>query len=178
MKYSKSQARICETFNNNWGLNLGTRYARVELHLFYSTWDMRTIWGNWVLILQIMSRKTWKVIQNLEALLDWQSYLGIEFDLFFGILGIMTLWGRLGPNTLDHWLGNRKSNSKSSVLYFTSNKAILKCHGHLKVELIPVWESVSTSNHTFERVIWDKLPKCIFGNFGIVQVKRRQLQNF
>ena len=34
-----------------------------------------------------------------KALLDWQINLRIEFDLFFGILGIMTIWGELGPKT-------------------------------------------------------------------------------
>ena len=165
-------------FHNNWGLNPGTRHVRVELYLFYSTWDIRAIWGNLVQIIQIMSHDKWKIIQNLEDLLDWQSHFGIELDLFFGILGIMTFWGKLGPNTLDHWLGNAKSNSKSSVLYFTSNEAILKCQGHLRVELIPIWESISTSNHMFERTVWDKLRKCIFESFEIAQVKRRQFQNF
>ena len=120
-------------FHNNWGLNPRTRHVRVELYLFYSTWGIRAIWGSWVQILKIMSRNTWKVIQNLQALFDWQSYLGIEFDLFFGILGIMTLWEKLGPNSLDHWPGNTKSNSKSSVPYFTSNETILKCLGHLRL---------------------------------------------
>ena len=31
---------------------------------------------------------------------------------------------------------------------------------------------VSTSNHMFGRAILDKLPKCIFENFEIAQVKR------
>ena len=30
----------------------------------------------------------------------------------------------------------------------------------------------------FGRVIWNKLPKCIFGNFEIARVKRAQFQNF
>ena len=37
-----------------------------------------------------------KVIQNFKVLLDWQSHLGIEFDLFFGTLGIMSLLGETG----------------------------------------------------------------------------------
>ena len=47
----------------------------------------------------------------------------------------MAILEKLGPNTLDHGFGNMKSNSKSSVPYFTSNKAILKCQGHLRVKL-------------------------------------------
>ena len=31
---------------------------------------------------------------------------------------------------------------------------------------------VSTSNHMFGRVVWYKLPECIFGNFEIVLVKQ------
>ena len=120
----KESKILNSTFYNNWDLNTGTRRVRVVLYLFYSTCDVRAVWGNWVQILQIMSRNTWKV-KNLEALLDWRSHLGIWFDLFFGVLGIMTLWGKLGPNTL-----NAKSNSKSSVLYshqmkpYSSVKAI------------------------------------------------------
>ena len=30
----------------------------------------------------------------------------------------------------------------------------------------------------FGRVIWDKLPECIFENFEIARVKRGQFQNF
>ena len=126
-------------FHNNWDLNPRTRHVRVGLYLFYSTWDIWAIWENWVQILQIMSRNTWKVIQNLEALLDWQSHLSIEFDLLFSIVSIMTLWEKLGPKTSDLWLGNTKSNSKCSVPYFTSNETILKCPDHLRVELISVW---------------------------------------
>ena len=37
-------------------------------------------------------------------------------------------------------------------------------------------KSISTSNHMFGWTIWDKLPKCIFENFEIAQVKRGQLQ--
>ena len=29
---------------------------------------------------------------------------------------------------------------------------------------------VSTSNHMFQRAIWDKLPECIFENFEIAQL--------
>ena len=39
---------------------------------------------------------------------------------FFGIWGIMAILEKLGPNALDHGLGNRKSNSKFSAPYFTS----------------------------------------------------------
>ena len=90
----------------------------------------------------------------------------------------MTFWGKLGPNALDHSLGNTKSNSKSLVPYFTSNEAILRCRGHMRFELIPVSESISTSNQMFERVTWDKLPKYFCKNFEIVQVKQRQFQSF
>ena len=34
--------------------------------------------------------------------------------------------------------------------------------------------TISTSNHMFASAIWDKLPKCIFENFEIARVKRRQ----
>ena len=30
----------------------------------------------------------------------------------------------------------------------------------------------------FSRVVWDKLPECIFENFEIARVKRGQFQNF
>ena len=105
----KESKLLNSMFHNNWVLNPGTRHVRVELYLFYSTLDIRAICGNWVQILQIISCNTWKIIQNLEDLLDWQSHLGIEFDLVFGILGIMTLRGKLGPNALDNWLGNTKN---------------------------------------------------------------------
>ena len=36
---------------------------------------------------------------------------------------------------------------------------------------------ISTSSHMFGRVIWDKLPKCIFENFETAWVKREQFQN-
>ena len=39
-------------------------------------------------------------------------------------------------------------------------------------------KSISTSNHVFGRVIWDKLPKCIVENSEIAWVKQGQLQNF
>ena len=38
-------------------------------------------------------------------------------------------------------------------------------------------KSISTSNHMFGRMIWDKLPKCIFQNSEIAQLKQ-QFQNF
>ena len=38
-------------------------------------------------------------------------------------------------------------------------------------------KSISTSNHMFGRTIWDKLPKCIFQNSEIAQLKQ-QFQNF
>ena len=31
--------------------------------------------------------------------------------------------------------------------------------------------AISTSNHMFQKAIWDKLPKCIFENFEIARVK-------
>ena len=38
--------------------------------------------------------------------------------------------------------------------------------------------SISTSNHIFGRMIWDKLPECIFKNFENARVKGEQFQNF
>ena len=35
-----------------------------------------------------------------------------------------------------------------------------------------------TSKHMFGKVIWDKLPKCIFENFKIARVKRGEFQDF
>ena len=35
---------------------------------------------------------------------------------------------------------------------------------------------LSTNNHTFGRVIWDKLPECISENFEIARVKRKQFE--
>ena len=57
----------------------------------------------------------------------------------------MAILEKLGLNTLDYGLGNVRSNSKSSVPYFTSNKTILKCQDHLRVKL-----------YLFE-TIWGKL---------------------
>ena len=37
---------------------------------------------------------------------------------------------------------------------------------------------ISTSNHMFERAIWDKLPECIFENVEISRIKQVQFQNF
>ena len=51
---------------------------------------------------------------------------------FFGILGIMAILEKLDPNTLDHGLGNRRSNSAP---YYTSSKTILHCQDHLRVKL-------------------------------------------
>ena len=79
------------------------------------------------------------MIHIKQGILDSQSDLMIKFDLFFGILGIMTISGKLGTNTLDHRLGNTKSDS---VLYFTPNEAIIKCQGYLRIEL-----------YQFERVL-------------------------
>ena len=39
-------------------------------------------------------------------------------------------------------------------------------------------KSISTNNHMFGRVVWDKLPKCIFKNCEIARVKRGQFLNF
>ena len=39
-------------------------------------------------------------------------------------------------------------------------------------------KSISTSNHMFGRVIWDKLPKCIFEHFEVAQGKPGQFQIF
>ena len=41
-----------------------------------------------------------------------------------------------------------------------------------------VAKSISTSNHMFERAIWDKLPKCIVENFEIAWGKQGQFQDF
>ena len=41
--------------------------------------------------------------------------------------------------------------------------------------LLAKW--ITTSNHMFGWVIWDKLPKWIFGNFGIARGKRGQFRN-
>ena len=38
--------------------------------------------------------------------------------------------------------------------------------------------SISTSNQIFGRSIWDKLPKCIFGNFEIALVKQWAISQF
>ena len=37
---------------------------------------------------------------------------------------------------------------------------------------------ICTSNHMFEREIWDKLPKYISENFEIARIKRGQFQNY
>ena len=37
---------------------------------------------------------------------------------------------------------------------------------------------ISTSNHMFGRVIWNKLPECICENFEIARVIIGQFQNF
>ena len=47
----------------------------------------------------------------------------------------MAILEKLDPNTVDHGLGNRRSNSKSLAPYFTSSKTILKCQDHLRVKL-------------------------------------------
>ena len=53
----------------------------------------------------------------------------------FGRLGIMAILEKLGLNTLNYGLGNTRSNSKSSVPYFTSNKTMQKWQDHLRVKL-------------------------------------------
>ena len=72
----------------------------------------------------------------------------LNCNLFFGIWAIMTIYGKLSPNTLNHGLGNTKSNSNSSTPYLTSNEAILMYPGYLIVEL-----------YLFERVLEPKSPK-------------------
>ena len=47
----------------------------------------------------------------------------------------MAILEKLDPNTVDHGLGSRRSNSKSLAPYFTSSKTILKCQDHLRVKL-------------------------------------------
>ena len=37
---------------------------------------------------------------------------------------------------------------------------------------------ICTTNHMFDRAIWDKLPECIFENFEIALVKQGEFQNF
>ena len=43
---------------------------------------------------------------------------------------------------------------------------------------IMAFRLISNNNHIFGRAIWNKLPKCIFQNFEISQVKQGQFQNF
>ena len=37
---------------------------------------------------------------------------------------------------------------------------------------------ISTSNHMFGRATWNKLPKYIFEDFEVAQIKRGQFQSF
>ena len=37
---------------------------------------------------------------------------------------------------------------------------------------------ICTSNHMFGKMIWGKLPECIYESFEIVRVERGQFQNF
>ena len=50
--------------------------------------------------------------------------VGVFLFVFFCIWGNIVILEKLGPNTLDHALGNMKSNSKSSALYSTSNTEV------------------------------------------------------
>ena len=43
-----------------------------------------------------------------KDLLNWQSHLKVEFDLIFGIWGIMAILKKLGPNTLDYGWETRR----------------------------------------------------------------------
>ena len=51
---------------------------------------------------------------------------------------------------------------------------------HLEEKVINIYlrinksYTICTSNHMLASGIWDKLPKCIFENFEIAWVKRRQ----
>ena len=39
-------------------------------------------------------------------------------------------------------------------------------------------DRLSTSNLTFGRAIWDKLPKCIFENIKVARAKQGRFQNY
>ena len=47
-----------------------------------------------------------------------------------------------------------------------------------KVKQTSLSHMISTSNHMFQRVIWDKLPECISENFVIARLKQGQFQIF
>ena len=64
----------------------------------------------------------------------------------------MAILEKLGLNTLNYGLGNTKSNSKSSLPYFTSNKTMQEWQDHLRVKL-----------YLFERVLG--LLGAIWGNW-------------
>ena len=51
-------------------------------------------------------------------------------------------------------------------------------HLHHVITSTNVYTTIYTSDHMFGRAIWDKLPKCIFENFGVVRVKRGLFHNF
>ena len=42
---------------------------------------------------------------------------------------------KLDPNTWNHVKGHKESNPESSASHFTSNEAILKCQGPLRIKL-------------------------------------------
>ena len=77
----------------------------------------------------------------------------------FWYLGHYGSFGESGPKHPRSWLGNTNSNSKSLAQYFMSNKAILKCQGHLRVKLylfervlgplVTIWGNrIKNRNHT------------------------------
>ena len=69
-----------------------------------------------------------------EVLLNWKIGLSVEFrnQIYLGNYDNLE---KTGTKTLDHGLGNTKSNSKSLAPYFTSNEAIRKCQSQLRIEL-------------------------------------------
>ena len=73
----------------------------------------------------------------------------------------MAILEKLDLNTLNYGLGNLRSNSKSSVPYFTSNKTMRKWQDHLRVKL-----------YLFERVlgplgaIWETGSKAVIHRQG------------
>ena len=61
---------------------------------------------------------------------------------------------------------------KDSSTYVAYSAASFTISWYLTINFI------ITSNHMFERAIWDKLPQNIFENFEIAQVKQGLFQNF
>ena len=118
--------------------------------------------------------------RSLDLSTDFVSLLSKKKSLFFRneILQIIpscyyiSLW--MKPSRKNKFLTKPAFNSfvlkKQWVFSFSAANA--NGNHFSKITLI------CTSNHMFGRVIWDKLPECIFGNFEIAQVKRGQFQNF